>query len=244
MLPQRSKNQITSIICRLRKGDHIYLQWNKKLAEVIAAHPVTHLKKWSDEESAMIVKATQKPGWTNQDLHKLFPDRSKSAILGKLKQLRGKTKSAEPGKNTHRRWTDEETQKFITGIKRFGNDFEKIAKHVGTRNASAVYTYAMRSDSFGRNSKLIKQYVMPLLSRKKLPVWTESEKETFWKIIEKHGTNKELLMKAFPTRTFREILGYVYRQRNDIGRDPKHPKSKLLSKLSRSEWHNWSQEEY
>ena len=121
-----------------------------------------------------MIKATQKKGWTNQGLLKLFPDRSRASIQAKLKQLKGKTKSEKPGKNNHKRWTDEENKKFSTGIKRFGNDFEKIAKLVGTRSASAIETYAMRSTRYGRHSKFIKQNFKTLGSHN-LALWTESE---------------------------------------------------------------------
>ena len=54
------------------------------------------------------------------------------------------------------RWTKEENARFIQGVKRFGKDFYKIAKLVGTRSESAVYKHALiynRQDM--KNSKCI-----------------------------------------------------------------------------------------
>lgn len=40
------------------------------------------------------------------------------------------------------KWTDDEHQRFVEAVKKYGKDYKQIVKHVGTRIYSSVATHA------------------------------------------------------------------------------------------------------
>jgi len=42
------------------------------------------------------------------------------------------------------RWTKEEHQKFIEGLKRYGKNWKQVEEHVGTRNGAQIRSHAQK----------------------------------------------------------------------------------------------------
>ena len=42
------------------------------------------------------------------------------------------------------RWTKEEHQKFIEGLKKFGKNWKQVEEHVGTRNGAQIRSHAQK----------------------------------------------------------------------------------------------------
>ena len=94
---------------------------------------------------------------------------------------------------------------LIEGVKRYGQDYEKISKMIKTKSVlqikSKVYRHA------GPDSEC--ETLFPDMKLKKFRRWTADENKTFWKVIEKHGVNDEKLEKALPMFNLATIRNMV-----------------------------------
>ena len=63
-----------------------------------------------------------------------------SALKNALQERR-KKKSFE-GRGPYKKWSDDDIEKFITGIQKFGRKWDKVAEHMGNKDKNACGSYA------------------------------------------------------------------------------------------------------
>lgn len=79
-----------------------------------------------------------------------------SQLTAFLQEASKRKLSLQPStKKTFGRWTKEEHQRFIEGLKLFGKNWKKVEEHVGTRNGAQIRSHAQKF--FNRLDKELKK---------------------------------------------------------------------------------------
>ena len=185
LLPDRSYWSVRTRIYNLRQ--HTTDSQVKKLFKQNMRNPRPN---WTEKETDTLIRLCQNLRCYASKLVSYFHGKSVRDIHAKIVQLR--KAQSDPKKNVpeHKNigrvmnyWTAEEQSKLEEGYKLFGNDYVKIAKHVGTRDRMQVINRVMTCKRFniGQLPKVV--------SMNKYRKWTSDELKTYVEVVEQYGVN-------------------------------------------------------
>ena len=101
---------------------------------------------WSREEREKLIDAIRNHGRDWQIIVPMIPSRNRAQIcaMAQCLMLKFEKKPHLPGadilpilkdkKHTKNAWTNEETQKLIDGLKKYGKDFKKLSEYIESRD--------------------------------------------------------------------------------------------------------------
>ncbi|GMI43442.1 hypothetical protein TeGR_g6261 [Tetraparma gracilis] len=108
-----------------------------------AAQGQTATGKWTEEEHERFLEGQRHYGedWEQLAAHVKTRTRVQVQTHARARVRSAPPSTAEPGIGP---WSEEETERFLAGVRLYGEDWEQVATHVGTRTRTQVRHYNYR----------------------------------------------------------------------------------------------------
>eukprot|EP00903_Cladosiphon_okamuranus_P008851 g8475.t1 len=188
--------------------------------------------KWDEDEHQRFIEGFRRHGSSWAEVARVVGTRSEEIVARyALRWVNDKGGVRHKATFTNSgRWDDDEHERFVEGVKKFGRSFEDVAIVVGTRSGGQCQTHAKAAPAKEQLSRGVSSS-MTQDARKK--PWGKEEHERFLEAVAKHGSKWAAVAQALGTRNKTQVCNHAVRVLNkDLS--PKTPPPTPASPAKRS----------